>query len=221
MAKKTKKQPKKITKAKVKASKKPKKQGVKKTAAKAAKAGKKGGAKKIARKTSPKKASSAKTASAKADVVFNTGDLAPGFTLPSDEGGLVSLSDLRGKKVILYFYPKDDTPGCTQESCDFRDSFTRLKGLNAVVLGVSKDSVESHVKFKKKYGFPFPLLSDDEGVVCEAYGVWKEKNNYGKKYMGIERSTFLIDENGKIAKAYPKVRVEGHVDEIIRDIGGA
>lgn len=142
------------------------------------------------------------------------GDKAPDFTMPADGGGSVTLSKLRGRKVVLYFYPKDDTPGCTTESCAFRDSMKDLETLNAQIIGVSKDSPQSHDKFKAKYNLNFPLASDEDGTVCEAYGVWKEKSMYGKKYMGIDRSTFLIDENGKLAHIWRKVKVDGHADEV-------
>ncbi|HKW42956.1 MAG TPA: thioredoxin-dependent thiol peroxidase [Thermoplasmata archaeon] len=143
------------------------------------------------------------------------GDPAPDLSLPADDGRLVSLKDLGGKKVVLYFYPKDDTPGCTKEACSFRDNLNRVTTNGAIILGVSRDDQKSHVKFKEKYHLNFPLLSDVDGKVTEAYGVWKEKNLYGRKYWGIERTTFLIDENGKIAKIWPKVKVEGHTDEIL------
>lgn len=143
------------------------------------------------------------------------GDSAPSFTLESDTGEKVSLKDFKGKRVILYFYPKDMTPGCTQEACDFRDSFARIRKSDGVVLGVSKDSVASHQKFKAKHDLPFPLLSDSDGKVCEQYGVWQEKSLYGKKFMGIVRSTFVIDEKGKILRLFSKVKVNGHVDEIL------
>jgi thioredoxin-dependent peroxiredoxin len=146
----------------------------------------------------------------------------PTFSLPDESGKLISLSQFKGKKVILYFYPKDDTPGCTQESCDFRDSFSRLQSRGVIVLGVSKDSVKSHVKFKQKYSLPFSLLSDEGKTTCEDFGVWKEKSMYGKTYMGIERTTFLIQVNssGKstFLKVYTKVSVQGHVDEILKDL---
>ena len=140
---------------------------------------------------------------------------APEFALKTDNGGEVSLKSLKGKQVVLYFYPKDDTPGCTKEACSFRDSFSRLKAQGVEVIGVSKDNPEKHDKFKEKYSLPFMLASDIEGKVCEAYGVWVEKNMYGKKSMGIERSTFLIGENGVIKKIWRKVKVEGHVDEVL------
>jgi peroxiredoxin Q/BCP len=152
-----------------------------------------------------------------------TGASAPNFNLPTDAGSNVSLDNFKGKTVILYFYPKDDTPGCTKESCDFRDSFARVQSKGAIVLGVSKDSVESHKKFKEKFSLPFPLVSDESGKMLEDYRVWKEKLNYGKKYMGIDRTTYVIDvdANGKgtIRKAYPKVKVDGHVEEILKDLG--
>jgi peroxiredoxin Q/BCP len=140
------------------------------------------------------------------------GSRAPDFTLPSDEGGTVTLSDLRGKKVVLYFYPKDDTPGCTTQACDLRDAMPRFDELDAVVLGVSPDSVASHRKFRDKYGLNYTLLADEGHRVAEAYGVWKEKNMYGRKSMGIERSTFLIDENGTVVEAWRKVSPKGHAD---------
>lgn len=148
------------------------------------------------------------------------GKKAPSFSLASDSGEKLSLKDFAGKPVVLYFYPKDMTPGCTTESCDFSASHRELQKLGAVVLGVSRDSVESHQKFKTKYRLPFSLLSDSEGKVCEKYGVWKEKSLYGRKFMGIERTTFLIDAEGKIAKIYPKVKVAGHVAEVLRDLKG-
>ena len=144
------------------------------------------------------------------------GSHAPDFTLPSDEGGTVTLSDLRGKKVVLYFYPKDDTPGCTTQACDLRDAMPTFEHLDAVVLGVSPDSVASHRKFRDKYGLNYTLLADEDHRVAEAYGVWKEKNMYGRKSMGIERSTFLIDEKGMIAEAWRKVSPKGHA-ELLQD----
>lgn len=147
---------------------------------------------------------------------LKTGNKAPDFTLPTDGGGSVTLSKFKGQPVVLYFYPKDDTPGCTQESCDFRDNLTAFKRLKVQVIGISKDSVKKHDKFKEKYELNFPLASDEEGGVCEKYGVWVEKSMYGKKYMGIERSTFLIDEDGKIAHIWRKVSVTDHVTEILQ-----
>jgi thioredoxin-dependent peroxiredoxin len=144
--------------------------------------------------------------------MIEKGSMAPDFTLVSDEGGSVTLSELRGRKVVLYFYPKDDTPGCTIEACAFRDSLPRFEGVDAVVLGVSPDSVQSHAKFRKKFGLTFPLLADENHAVCEAYGVWKERSMYGRKSMGVERSTFLIDEKGRVADVWRKVKAEGHAE---------
>jgi peroxiredoxin Q/BCP len=146
--------------------------------------------------------------------MLKEGSKAPAFSLLSDEDVKVSLKDYKGQTVILYFYPKDMTPGCTTEACDFRDNLNRLKKLDAVVLGVSKDSPERHRKFKAKEKIQFTLLSDEEGKACEAYGVWKEKSLYGRKFMGIERTTFIIGPDQKIAKIFPKVKVNGHVDEV-------
>ena len=142
------------------------------------------------------------------------GDKAPDFTLPTDGGGSITLSALKGEWVVLYFYPRDDTPGCTKEACGFNDALPQLEKLNAKVIGVSRDSVAKHDKFKAKYGLSFPLGADEDGSVCEAYGVWVEKTMYGKKSMGIERSTFLIDPEGTIAKVWRKVKVPGHVEEV-------
>lgn len=147
---------------------------------------------------------------------------APDFKAASSEGGEVSLEGLKGKKVVLYFYPKDDTPGCTKEACSFRDASAQLKKAGAIVLGVSKDSLESHGQFKEKYNLNFPLLSDPDKKIIEAYGVWKEKNMYGKVTMGVERSTFLIDEQGIIRKIWRKVKVDGHDEQVmtaIKDLG--
>lgn len=146
--------------------------------------------------------------------MLELGKKAPSFTLPNQENKKVSLKDFKGSKVVLYFYPKDMTSGCTQEACDFRDELSPLKKLNAVVLGVSADSVTSHKKFSEKYNLNFDLLSDESKEMLEAYGVWKEKSMYGKKYMGIERTTIIIDESGKISHVFPKVKVTGHVEEI-------
>jgi thioredoxin-dependent peroxiredoxin len=143
------------------------------------------------------------------------GEKAPDFTLPADDGRPVSLNGFQGKKVVLYFYPKDDTPGCTKEACSFRDNLARVTTKGAIVLGVSRDDAKSHMKFKDKYDLNFPLLSDVDGKVTTAYGVWKKKNMYGREYFGIERTTFLIDEGGKIARIWPKVKVEGHTDEVL------
>lgn len=143
------------------------------------------------------------------------GDKAPSIDLPTDGGGQFKLSDLKGQKVLVYFYPKDDTPGCTAESCSLSENLSQLNKLNCAVVGISKDSVKKHDKFKAKYNLQFPLASDEEGDVCERYGVWGEKSMMGRKYMGIERTTFLIDEKGTIEKVWPKVKVEGHTEEII------
>ena len=145
---------------------------------------------------------------------LEVGKKAPAFSLPDQDGKPVTLSSFKGKPVVLYFYPKDDTPGCTQEACDFRDAYAALKKAGAVVLGVSPDDSKSHGKFAGKHRLPFTLLADTEHSVAEAYGAWAEKSMYGRKYMGIVRSTFLIDANGKVARVWPKVKVGGHVDEV-------
>jgi len=151
--------------------------------------------------------------------MIEVGSTAPDFTLPSDEGGHVKLADLRGKRVVLYFYPKDDTPGCTTQACDFRDALPTFEGVDAVVLGVSADSVESHRKFREKYELNFPLLADEAHEVADAYGVWKEKSMYGRKFMGIERSTFLIDEKGRVAGVWRKVKPAGHAEMLAEVLG--
>lgn len=145
----------------------------------------------------------------------NEGDTAPDFSLPTDGGGSVSLKDLKGKAVVLYFYPKDSTPGCTKEACGFRDLMPDFSKVDAEIIGVSKDSVKRHDNFKAKYELPFQLASDEDGDVCERYGVWVEKSMYGKKFMGIERATFLIDAKGKVRKVWRKVKVSGHVEEVL------
>jgi peroxiredoxin Q/BCP len=146
---------------------------------------------------------------------LKVGQKAPDFTVLNDDGQKTKLSELKGKKVVLYFYPKDDTPGCTVEACAFRDGIEEIKKRGAVVLGVSADSVESHKKFKNKFDLNFPLLADTDKQIIEAYGVWKEKSMYGKKYMGIERTTFVIDEQGKVAHIFPKVKVQEHYEEVL------
>jgi peroxiredoxin Q/BCP len=146
---------------------------------------------------------------------IKVGQKAPDFTVTNDAGQKVNLSDFKGKKVVLYFYPKDDTPGCTKEACAFRDGIDEIKGRGAVVLGVSVDSVESHQKFKNKYDLNFSLLADTDKKIVEAYGTWKEKSMYGKKYMGVERSTFIIDGQGKVTHIFPKVKVDEHYDQVI------
>jgi peroxiredoxin Q/BCP len=147
------------------------------------------------------------------------GDKAPDFTLPGDRGGTVSLKALRGKTVVLYFYPKDDTSGCTAEACAFRDALPDFSKVDAEIVGVSRDPVASHDKFKTKYDLPFPLASDVDGKVCQAYGVWVEKSMYGRKYMGIERATFLIDAKGVVRKVWRKVKVPGHAEEVLAASG--
>ncbi|HET7631918.1 MAG TPA: thioredoxin-dependent thiol peroxidase [Gemmatimonadaceae bacterium] len=142
------------------------------------------------------------------------GKAAPAFTLDTDAGRPLSLKDLKGKPVVLYFYPKDDTPGCTTEACEFRDAFPRIESSSAVVLGISPDSVESHQKFKKKFDLPFTLLADVDHKVAEQYGVWAEKSMYGRTYMGVARTTFIIDAAGKIAKIFEKVKPAGHAAEV-------
>ena len=148
---------------------------------------------------------------------LGVGDSVPTFSLPSSSGKEISLSDYKGKKIVLYFYPKDDTPGCTTEACEFRDNLKNYEAVNAVVIGVSKDPLKSHDKFIQKYGLPFELISDEEGKMLDAFGVWKEKSMYGKTFMGVERSTFLIDEKGKIAKAWRKVSVPNHVATVLEE----
>ena len=142
------------------------------------------------------------------------GKKAPAFSLPDQDGKRVTLSDFKGKAVVLYFYPKDDTPGCTQEACDFRDASAALRKAGAVVLGVSPDDSTGHGKFVAKFKLPFPLLADTEHAVALAYGAWAEKSMYGRKYMGIVRSTFLIGKDGLVAEVWPKVKVKGHVEEV-------
>ena len=146
--------------------------------------------------------------------MLEEGKKAPAITLPDGDGNKVSLKDYAGKNVVLYFYPKDNTSGCTTEACDFRDATPEFDKLDAVILGVSPDPVKSHKKFSDKYELPFKLLADEEKKIVEKYGVWKEKSMYGRKYMGVERTTFVIGKNGKIAKIFPKVKVKGHVEEV-------
>jgi peroxiredoxin Q/BCP len=153
--------------------------------------------------------------------MLETGDAAPDFTLPSSGGGTVRLSDLRGQKVVLYFYPKDDTSGCTKEACSFSENISAFNRIKAKVIGLSRDSVASHDKFIQKYGLKFPLVSDEDGKVCEAYGVWVEKSMYGRKYMGIERTTFLIGEDGIILRIWNKVKVGGHTEDVMEAIKAA
>jgi len=144
------------------------------------------------------------------------GKTAPDFTLPSTEGQPISLRQFKGKKtVILYFYPKDGTPGCTREACDFRDHSAEFESSQVVVLGVSTDPLESHAKFREKHHLPFTLLADEDAAISKLYGVYKTKNLYGKKHLGIERTTFIIDKTGRIAQIYPKVKVEGHIQDLL------
>ena len=147
--------------------------------------------------------------------MLEEGKKAPAFSLFNQDGTKISLKDFSGKKIVLYFYPKDDTSGCTKEACSFRDSFPKFKKSDAVILGVSPDSVKSHKKFSEKYDLNFDLLADEDKKVVQLYNVWKEKSMYGKKYMGVERTTFIIDEKGKIKKIFPKVKVDGHEKEVL------
>ncbi len=151
---------------------------------------------------------------------LKTGDKAPDFTAQTDSGQQVSLSDFRGKRVVLYFYPKDDTPGCTVQACSFRDNYAALEEQNAVVLGVSPDDADSHVKFKTKFDLPFPLLVDEDHTIAEAYGVWGEKTNYGKTYMGITRSNFVIDENGTIIGAFYNIKPADSTEKSLEALSG-
>ncbi|OMF08335.1 peroxiredoxin [Paenibacillus amylolyticus] len=151
-------------------------------------------------------------------MTLNIGELAPDFELPSSTGERVKLSDYRGQRVLLYFYPKDMTSSCTQQACDFRDRHAEFEGLNTIILGISTDPMKQHDKFIAKYGLPFTLLSDEEHVVAEQYGVWQLKKMYGKEYMGMVRSTFLIDEEGTLIKDWSKVRVKGHIEAALEAI---
>jgi peroxiredoxin Q/BCP len=154
--------------------------------------------------------------------VIGEGDKAPKLSLLADNGTTVTLDSLAGKNVVLFFYPKDNTTGCTQEACDFRDAFPRFGKIDAVVLGVSPDGLESHRKFKKKFGLPYLLLSDEDHQLANVFGVWKEKSMYGRKYMGIERTTVVIDRHGRIARIFPKVKIPRHVEEVeraVRELG--
>lgn len=146
------------------------------------------------------------------------GDPAPDFDLPSDSGERVSLASLRGKRVVLYFYPKDDTPGCTAEACSFRDNWAVVQALGVVVLGVSKDSPRSHVRFREKYRLPFPLLSDEDHTVAEAYGVWGPKTFMGREYLGMDRATFLIGPDGVLEAVWPAVKPQGHAEEVLEAV---
>lgn len=150
--------------------------------------------------------------------MLKVGDVAPDFKLSDETGKEISLSDFKGKKIVVYFYPKDDTPGCTKEACGFRDVYDYILEAGAVVIGISRDDSKSHEKFKNKYNLPFYLLSDPENKMLESYGAWQEKKMYGKAYMGIARITYIIDEAGVVQKAYPKVKPETHAEEILDDL---
>jgi len=150
--------------------------------------------------------------------MLNVGDKAPDFNLNDDSGNSVKLNDFKGKNIVLYFYPKDDTPGCTREACGFQEDQKKFKTKNSVILGVSADSVDSHGKFKNKYKLSFPLLSDPDRKTIKDYGVWKEKNMYGLKKMGIVRTTFIIDEKGKIARIFQNVKVDGHIEKVLSEL---
>ncbi|WP_165243680.1 thioredoxin-dependent thiol peroxidase [Paludisphaera soli] len=150
--------------------------------------------------------------------MITEGQPAPDFSLPNQDGTPVQLSAFKGGPVVLYFYPKDDTSGCTKQACGFRDGFPDYEAAGATVLGISPDSSASHAKFVAKYDLPFTLLADVEKTVCEAYGVWKEKSMYGKKYMGVERTTFVLDRDGKVARVFPKVKVPGHAEAVLEAV---
>ncbi|HEY2409614.1 MAG TPA: thioredoxin-dependent thiol peroxidase [Polyangiaceae bacterium] len=182
-------------------------------------AAKKASAKRAAKTAQPVRAASkAKTKPAQSAAAKGEGSTAPAFALQDDQSREVTSKSLAGKPYVLYFYPKDDTSGCTREACDFRDNLATFNSRKVRVLGVSPDSVESHVKFKKKYGLTFTLLSDPDKVLANAYGVWVKKQNYGREYMGIERSTFVVDKTGTVRAAFRKVRVDGHVAKVLEQI---
>jgi peroxiredoxin Q/BCP len=151
---------------------------------------------------------------AKKAAVLKEGDKLPRFSLPADDGSVVSSDSLKGRSTVIYFYPKDDTTGCTKEACEFRDAFPRFSQTDARIIGVSPDSVASHVKFKAKYALPFQLLADEKHSLADSFGVWKEKSMYGRKFMGVERTTVIVDAEGRIARIFPKVSVAGHVAEV-------
>lgn len=151
-------------------------------------------------------------------MTLKIGDKAPDFNLPTDDGSPLSLHSLKGKRVVLYFYPKDNTPGCTREACDFRDSLAQFADKKTVVLGVSKDSATKHQNFKQKYALPFTLLADENGDVCEKYNIINKKSLFGKTFLGIQRSTFLIDENGVIRAIWRKVKVNGHIQQVLDEL---
>jgi len=151
--------------------------------------------------------------------MIGKGDRAPDFTLPSDDGGRVSLGDFKGRRLVLYFYPKDNTPGCTRQACDLRDEMPAFDALGVAVVGVSPDTVDAHRKFKTKYDLNFTLLADEDHEVAAAYGVWKEKSMYGRKYLGIQRSTFLIGADGRVEEVWRRVRPKGHADMVAARLG--
>jgi peroxiredoxin Q/BCP len=152
--------------------------------------------------------------------MLETGDPAPDFTLLADDGRPVSLSDFRGRTLVLYFYPKDNTPGCTTQACDLRDDMPRLEASGAAVVGISSDSVESHRRFKARYGLNFPLLADEDHAVAEAYGVWRKKSLYGRSFLGIERSTFFIDPEGRVEEIWRRVKAKGHGEKVAAYLAG-
>jgi len=154
--------------------------------------------------------------------MIGEGDQISKFSLEADDGTVVTRDSLAGKNVVLFFYPRDDTTGCTKEACDFRDAFPQFGKIDATVIGVSPDSLESHRKFKKKYRLPYLLLSDKDHQLADAFGVWKEKALYGRKYMGIERTTVIVDRKGRVARIFPKVKIPGHIQEVesaVREVG--
>lgn len=151
--------------------------------------------------------------------MLKPGDTAPPFALPGDDGSTIALAGLQGKKVVLYFYPKDDTPGCTTQACEFRDNWTAVQRTGAVVLGVSPDGVDSHRKFRAKFSLPFPLLADTDHRVAEAYGAWGEKSMYGRTYQGVLRTTFVIDERGRVERVFERVKPKGHAGEVLEALG--
>ena len=211
------------------AKKKARKKAAPKRAAarKQAPARRKAAARKPAAKRAPAKAAPAKAAPAKAAPVksvpaggVQVGDTAPDFTLPTDGTGSISLSALRGKSVVLYFYPRDDTPGCTMEACGFNDNLPNFSGVNAEIIGISKDNETSHAKFRDKYGLKFKLAADVDTKVAKDYGVWVEKSLYGRKYMGMDRATFLIDKDGIVRGVWRSVKVPGHVDALLKAAQG-
>jgi peroxiredoxin Q/BCP len=193
----------------------------KKSKAKLTVTAKKGTAKPAAPKTAAPAAAkaSAKSAAPKKTAGVAEGDKAPAFSLPDETGATVSSTNLAGKPYVIYFYPKDDTPGCTKEACDFRDNLRAFNAAKVRVLGVSPDDSKRHAKFKEKYGLTFTLLSDTEKKLIEAYGIWIKKLNYGREYMGVQRSTFLVDKSGKVVKAWNGVRVPGHVEAVLASLG--